>query len=79
MVTMAESAANWRNTHTHVDRTHSLTHLHHHSYNHIVRKRQLSYYIIWNRILFLKVGLRPVIYKQPGYSLESSASATQTY
>ena len=26
MVTMAQSAANWRNTHTHMDRTHSLTH-----------------------------------------------------
>ena len=24
MVTMAQSAANWRNTHAHVDRTHSL-------------------------------------------------------
>ena len=26
MVTVAQSAANWRNTHTHMDRTHSLTH-----------------------------------------------------
>ena len=26
MVTMAQSAVNRRNTHTHVDRTHSLTH-----------------------------------------------------
>ena len=55
MVTMAQSAANWRNTHTHVDRMHSLTHLqlHQHSYyNHFVRKRQLSYYRIWNQILF---------------------------
>ena len=26
MVTMAQSAANWRHTHTHMDRTHSLTH-----------------------------------------------------
>ena len=35
---MAQSAANWRNyTHSHVDRTHSLTHLHQHSYNHVVR------------------------------------------
>ena len=35
-VPMAQSAANCRNTHTHVDRTHSLrpTHLHQHSYNH---------------------------------------------
>ena len=30
MVPMAQSAANWRKTHTHVDRTHSLTHLQHH-------------------------------------------------
>ena len=37
MVTMAQSAANWCNTHTHVDRMHSLTHLHQHSYNHLVR------------------------------------------
>ena len=37
MVTMAQRAVNWRNTHTHVDRTHSLTHLHQHSYNHAVR------------------------------------------
>ena len=37
MVTMTQSAANGRNTHTHVDRTHSRTHLHKHSYNHIVR------------------------------------------
>ena len=27
MVTMAHSAVNWCNTHTHVDRTHSLTHI----------------------------------------------------
>ena len=26
MVTMAQSATHWRNTHTHVDRRHSLTH-----------------------------------------------------
>ena len=37
MVTMAQSATNWRNTHAHVDRTHSLTHLHQDSYNHVVR------------------------------------------
>ena len=36
MVAMAQSAANWHNTHSHVDRTHSLTHLHQHSYNHVV-------------------------------------------
>ena len=37
MVTMAQSAASWRNMHTQVDRTHSLTDLHQHSYNHVVR------------------------------------------
>ena len=37
MVTMAQSVANWRNTHTHVDRTLSLAHLHRHSYNLVVR------------------------------------------
>ena len=42
MVTMAESAANWRNTHTHMDRTHSLTHLHQHSYNNVVRSASLA-------------------------------------
>ena len=26
MATMAQSAANWRNTHTHMDRTHLFTH-----------------------------------------------------
>ena len=30
-VTMAQSGANCRNTHTRVDRTHSLTHLYQHS------------------------------------------------
>ena len=37
MATMAQSATNWRNTHTHMDYTHSLTHLHQHSYNHVVQ------------------------------------------
>ena len=37
MVTMAQSAVNWYSTHTHVDRTPSLTHVHQHSYTHIVR------------------------------------------
>ena len=36
MATMAQSAINWRNTHARVHRTHSLTHLHHHSYSHVV-------------------------------------------
>ena len=35
MVTMVQNAVNWRNTHMY--RTHSLTHLHQHSYNHVVR------------------------------------------
>ena len=37
MVTMAQSAEKSRNMHTHVDCTHSLTHLHQHSYNHVER------------------------------------------
>ena len=43
MVTMAQSTANWRNTHTHMGHTHSLTHLHQYSYN-CGAKHQLSYY-----------------------------------
>ena len=43
LVTMAQSAANWRNTHTHMDCTHSLTHLHQQLQPRDV-KRQLSYY-----------------------------------
>ena len=42
MVTMAQSAANWRNTHTRVDRTPSLTHLHQHGYSHDVRSASLA-------------------------------------
>ena len=42
MVTMAQSASNWRNTHTHVDCTHSLTHLHQHSYNQVVQSAFLQ-------------------------------------
>ena len=37
MVTVAQSAANWRNTHTDMDRTLSLMHLHQHSYNRMMR------------------------------------------
>ena len=55
MVTIAQSAAIWCNTHTHVDCTHSLTLLHQHSYNHIVRSAKLNYYIIWHQICILKV------------------------
>ena len=32
---MAQNAANWLTTH--MERTHSLTHLHHQGYNHVVR------------------------------------------
>ena len=38
---MAQSATNWRNTHTHVDLTHSLTLLHQHSYNCCVKRHEL--------------------------------------
>ena len=55
MFTMAQSATNWGNTHTHVDRIHSLTHLHQHSYKLCGAKRQLNYYRIWNQIFILKV------------------------
>ena len=34
MITMAQSTMN---THTHVGHTHSLTHVHQHSYNHVAR------------------------------------------
>ena len=54
MVTMAQSAANWRNTRTHVDRTHSLTHLHQHSYDHFLGSASSAIYRIWNRISILK-------------------------
>ena len=37
MVPMAQSSANWLNTCTHMDRMHSLTHLHQNRYNHVVR------------------------------------------
>ena len=38
MVTMAQSAANWRNMHTHVDHTRIHSHtLHQHSFYHVVR------------------------------------------
>ena len=56
MVTMAQSAANWRNTHTHVDCTHLLTHFTSTQLQpRNCAKRQLSYYGIWNRIFILKV------------------------
>ena len=40
---LAQSAANWRNTHTRVDSTHSLTHLHQRSYNHVVRSARSAF------------------------------------
>ena len=57
MVTMVQSAANWRSTHTHVYRTHSLTHVRQHCYNHFVRSASsatpyIYTCIIWNRIFF---------------------------
>ena len=56
MVTIDQSAANWRNTQTQADRTHPLTHLHQHSYNHwLCAKLKLSYYRNWNQIYILKV------------------------
>ena len=44
MVTRSQSAANWRNTHTHVDRTHSLTHFTATQLQLRGMKCQLSYY-----------------------------------
>ena len=35
-ICMAQRAANWRNTHTHLDRMHSRTHWHQQSYNHVM-------------------------------------------
>ena len=46
MVTVAQSAVNRRNKHTHTDRTHSLTHyLHHHTYNHVVRSASSAIFV----------------------------------
>ena len=47
MVTMAQSAANWRNTHTHVDARIQ--------FQPRCAKRQLSYNSIRNQFLILKV------------------------
>ena len=44
MVTMAQSAANWHNTHTHMDRTHSLTRFTSTQLQPRGAKRQLSSY-----------------------------------
>ena len=54
MATMAQSATNWRNTHTHMHRTHSLTHLHQPvGYNHVVRSASSA--IIFQHMLGLFV------------------------
>ena len=67
MVTMAQSAANWRNM-TRVDHTHSFTHLqlHQHSYkyNHFMWSASSAisiiviHYRIWNHIFLVKVSER---------------------
>ena len=46
MVAMAQSAANWHDTYTRMDHSHSLTHLqlYQHSYNHVVRSASLRGY-----------------------------------
>ena len=54
MVIMAQTAANWHNTHSHVDRTHSLT-SYQHSYNTVFRSASSANYILWNRVVILKV------------------------
>ena len=52
MVTMAESAANWCNTHTLVGRTHSLTHVHQHSCSHFVRSASSAITEFWIEFYF---------------------------
>ena len=54
MVTMAQSTMNWRNTHTYMDHTHSLT-LTSTQPQPRCAKRQLSYYRIWNQFFILKI------------------------
>ena len=55
MDTMAQSSANWRNTHTHADHMHSLTHLHQHSYNHVVRNAGSAITEFGSKILIFTV------------------------
>ena len=52
MVTMAQSAANSRNMHIEVERAHSLTHLHQHSYNHAVRSTTSAATVFGTEFLF---------------------------
>ena len=54
MVTVAQSAANWRNTHTKLDCTHTLTHLHQHSYIHFVRSASSAIIEFGIELLFSK-------------------------
>ena len=51
MVTMAQSAANWRNTHIHVDRAYSLTST---QLQPRCVKSQLSYYRFWNQTFYFE-------------------------
>ena len=61
MVTMAQSATNWRKAHTHVDRTHfTSTQLQPRG-----AKRQISYYRIWNQIFILEVPERGRTRRKP--------------
>ena len=62
MVTMAQSALNWHNIHTRVDRgSHALTHtITSTQLQPLCVKRQLSYYRIWNQIIILNVPERGV-------------------
>ena len=64
MVIMAQSAANWRNTHTRTDRTHSLTHWHQHSYNHVVRVFLTESQIYNNQYLLIIVSMFEAKYFQ---------------
>ena len=68
MVTMAQSAANWRNMHTHVDHTHSLTHLHQHIYNHVKRSASSAIMEFGIKVFTLKVperGSKPEYPEKP--------------
>ena len=57
MVSMAQSAANWRKTNPQVNRMHSLTRLHQHSCNHFVRSASwaIAEVGIWNKKIILRV------------------------
>ena len=57
IVTVAQSAANWRK-HAHSCGSHARIHSHTYInpvYNHVVRSASSCYYRIWNRIFILKV------------------------